>query len=158
MNIPQGKPIIKNVSTLKLNYESMLNDLIIKKFNGYVCLTLNDKLGYEDGFIVFQNGIILGAYYNLLDKNKEFYSENAIRFFVKGLKSNFGALDVYTLTKEQTELLLTFNEKIRNKPINSIKYLNEFTPNNSNEELFVEEKEENKYDLFKKIGLGNIKI
>lgn len=157
MNIPQGKSIIKNTSTLKLNYESMLNDLILKKFNGYVCLTVKDKLGFEDGFLVFQEGNIKGGFYKLLDKNKDYYSENAIKFFMSSIK-NPGAIDVYSLTKEQTELLLTFNEKIRNKPINSIKYLKEFSTNNNKEELFVEEKEENKYDLFKKIGLGNIKI
>jgi hypothetical protein len=157
MNIPEGKPIVKNLSTLKLNYESMLNDLFLKKFSGYVCLTINQNKGYEDGFIVFQDGILQGAYYTLLDKNKEYYSEKALAFFMKGIKI-LGNLDIYSLTKEQVELLLTFNEKIRNKPINSIKYLNDFSNNNITEELFVEEKDENKYDLFKKIGLGNIKI
>ena len=30
MNIPEGTPIAKNLSTLKLNSESMLNDLFLK--------------------------------------------------------------------------------------------------------------------------------
>lgn len=157
MNIPEGKAIAKNLTTLKLNSDSMLNDLFLKKFNGYVCLTINEKNGYEDGFIVFQEGSILGSYYMFLDKKKEFYSTNALSLFVNNLKY-LGNIDIYSLTKEQTELLLTFNEKIRTKAINSIKYLKELTTNNYKEELFVEEKEENKYDLFKKIGLRNIKI
>lgn len=157
MNIPEGTPIAKNLSTLKLNSESMLNDLFLKKFSGYVCLTINQNKSYEDGFIVFQDGILKGSYYTFLEKNKDYYGDNALAFFMRGIKV-LGTLDIYSLTKEQVELLLTFNEKIRIKPINSIKYLNDFTNNNITEELVVKEKEENKFDLFKKIGLKNIRI
>lgn len=160
MNIPTGKPIIKNVALKNLNYSSMLSDLMAKKFNGYVCLSVKDKFGYEDSFLVLEEGIVKGAYHTFLDMQKDSFGDNAIKLFMSTILSKIGTLDVYSLTKEQAELILTFNEKIKNNPIKDIKYLNQFANSKYKNEIINinETQEETKYDLFKKIGLGNISI
>ncbi|PIU22642.1 MAG: hypothetical protein COT14_00055 [Candidatus Diapherotrites archaeon CG08_land_8_20_14_0_20_30_16] len=160
MNIPTGKPIIKNVALKNLNCQNMISDLSAKKFNGYICITIKDKFGYEDSFLVFQDGIIKGAYHTFLDKNKENFGDNAMKLFMSTLVVQFGTLDVYALTKEQTELILTFNEKIKTTPIKEYKYLSQFVTPKYREEIIgtTEGENESKYDLFKKIGLGNINI
>lgn len=160
MNIPSGKPIAKGIALKNLNYNNMLLDLMQKKFNGYVCLTVKDKFGYEDSFVIFKEGVILGAYHNFFDVNKESFGEMAIKLFMSCFTAKFGTLEVYALTKEQCELILTFNEKIKNQPIKDIKYLNQFV-NPKYRENIVEtpiKKEDSKYDLFKKIGLGNLSV
>ena len=161
MNIPTGKPLIKQVSLKKLNYLNMLSDLLTKKFNGYICLTIKDKFGYEDTFIVLEDGIIQGAYHKFLDFNKETFGDNAIKLFMSSFSAKFGTLDVYTLTKEQSELILTFNEKIKNVPIKDIKILNQYCDSKYREEIINitnQGNDDTKYDLFKRIGLGNIDI
>ena len=161
MNIPTGKPLIKQISLKKLNYNNMLFDLFSKKFNGYICLTIKDKYGYEDSFIVMEDGLIQGAYHKFLNQNKETFGDKAIKLFVNSLNSNLGSLDVYSLTKEQTELILTFNEKIKHNPIKDIKTLNQYNDPKYKDEIienYEKNTNDNKYDLFKKIGLGNIQI
>jgi hypothetical protein len=161
MNIPTGKPIIKGLALKNLNYQNMIQDLITKRFNGYICLTAKDQFGYEDTFIVFEDGIISGAYHNFLDKVKENFGDIAIKLFMSAFTAKFGTLDVYALTKEQVELILTFNEKIKNMPVKDIKYLNQFVNSKYREEIIgsnASNVEETKYDLFKKIGLGNISV
>jgi len=161
MNIPTGKPIIKGLALKNLNYQSMIQDLITKKFNGYICLTAKDNFGYEDTFIVFQEGVVSGAFHSFLDKAKENFGDNAIKLFMSCFTLKLGTLDVYALTKEQTELILTFNEKIKNMPIKDIKYLNQFVNSKYRDEIIGNSNinvEETKYDLFKRIGLGNINV
>ncbi len=160
MNITQGVPVSKNLNLKKVNYEVMFTDLFNKKFYGYICLTTFDNLGYDDDIIILQNGFIVGAYHQSLNQKKEFFGDNAIPLFFNNLTNEYGCLDIFSLTKEQTELILTFNEKMKNKPIKDIKYLNQFMNNKYKEQIFNNKpiKEESKYDLFKKIGLGNIKI
>ena len=161
MNIPTGKPVIKLLTLKNLNHNNMLLDLIKKKFNGYVCITVKDKYGYEDSFIVFEDGFIKGAYHRFLDKSKDSFGDNALKLFMSSFSSKLGTIDVYSLTKEQAELILTFNEKIKNKPTNDIKFLNQFNNFKYKEEILgnsSENKKETKYDLFKRIGLGNVNI
>lgn len=162
MNIPSGKQIVKNLSLKKLDYASMLADLIQKKFNGYICLTVNDKYGFEDSLFVFEDGIIKGSHQNFLNYEKEVFGDEAIYFFINNLKLEFGNIDVFSLTKEQTELILTFNEKMKTSPIADTKSLNKFA-SSSYKENFMSKvmkhgSEDTKYDLFKQIGLGNLNI
>jgi len=160
MNIPTGKPVIKGMALKSLNYQNMIQDLITKRFNGYVCLTVQDKFGYEDSFIVFEDGIISGAFHSFLDKSKEDFGDIAIKLFMSCFASGIGTLDVFALTKEQAELILTFNEKIKTNPIKEVKYLNQFVNSKYRESFFDSNNnvETNKYDLFKSIGLGNINV
>jgi len=160
MNIPTGKQVIKGVPLKNLKYENMLLDLCSKNFNGYICLTAKDNAGYEDSFIVFEDGKIMGAYHNFLDKKKDSFGEDALKRFMSSFDSSFGVIDVYALTKEQAELILTFNEKLRISPTKDIKYLNQLKNPKYREEVFGDKNtnEITKYDLFKRIGLGNISI
>lgn len=161
MNIPTGKPLVKQVSLKKLNYNNMLSDLFVKKFNGYICLTIKDKYGFEDSFIVLEDGIVQGAYHKFLNYGKENFGDNALKLFMSSFNSSLGTLDVYSLTKEQAELILTFNEKIKNTPIKDIKTLNQYNNPKYKSDIIGtldQNTSDNKYDLFKQIGLGNIQI
>ncbi len=162
MNIPSGKQIVKNVALKKLDYANMLSDLIQKRFNGYLCLTINDKYNFEDSLLVFEDGAIKGAYSKFLNYEKEAFGDSAISIFLNNLKLEIGNIDVFSLTKEQTELILTFNEKMKTTPINDTKSLNKFV-NSSYKENFMSKfmkqgSEDTKYSLFKQIGLGNLNI
>ncbi len=162
MNIPSGKQIVKNLTLKKLDYANMLSDLIQKKFNGYICLTVNDKYGFEDCIFVFEDGIIKGSYVKFLNYEKEAFGDSAVSIFLNNLKLELGNIDVFSLTKEQTELILTFNEKVKTTLIPDTKSLNKFVSSSYKEnfmsKVMKQSSGDTKYDLFKQIGLGNLNI
>lgn len=162
MNIPQGKPILKNTALKGINYQNMLTDLINKKFNGYICITIKDIFGIEDSVIILEDGIIKGAYHNFIDKSKDIFGDDALKIFMSNITANIGTIEIYSLSKEQTELVLTFNDKLKTYPIKDMKILNQYSNLKVKYNLNLEENKESnvetKYDLFKKIGLGNINI
>jgi hypothetical protein len=162
MNIPSGKQIISKLETKDLNSKNMIRDLMNKKFSGYITVTINQQFGFEDGLLIFSNGIIKGAHYVLLKENNEIFGEDAIKLILNALGAKYGTLDVYQLTKEQVELMLTFNEKTKVTDIADISKIEQFFVNDYNTNITAkyssQKQEDSKYDIFKKIGLGNIRI
>lgn len=162
MNIPSGKQLATKLTLKDINAKNMIVDLISKKFNGYVSITITENFGFEDGLLIFSQGNISGAHYVLLHENKEIFGEDALKLFFNALGANFGTLDVYQLTKEQVELMLTFNEKTKINNIFDMKKIDSLFVKNYNADAVAKYstqiQESSKFDLFKKIGLGNIRI
>ena len=160
MNIPSGEEVVKNLEVKGIKTSSMIKDLNNKKFNGYVSITIREKFGFEDGVIIFKDGEISGSYYNFLLKNKELYGKDAFTFVMNAFGAEFGSLDVNKLSKEQVELMLTFNEKskfeLKLKDLQK-KIKTKYDENLVSQEIGIDVKDE-KYELFKKIGLGNLGI
>jgi hypothetical protein len=160
VNIPSGEEVVKNLEVKGIKTSSMIKDLNNKKFNGYVSITIREKFGFEDGVIIFKDGEISGSYYNFLLKNKELYGKDAFTFVMNAFGAEFGSLDVNKLSKEQVELMLTFNEKskfeLKLKDLQK-KIKTKYDENLVSQEIGIDVKDE-KYELFKKIGLGNLGI
>jgi len=161
MNIPSGKQVVSELATSGVDPKKMLGDLMKKNFNGYVSVTCKERFGFEDGFVILENGVIKGSYYKMLKNQKDAFGKDALALLLNAFGSGFGTIDIFMLTKEQVDLMLTFNEKVKFEAsdLSKIKDLfkNKYDPNLLGNYIEVQETT-SKYDLFKKIGLGNIKI
>ena len=159
MNIPVGENVVSGLPVKEIDPKEMLSDLISKSFNGYVAITIFTDKGYEDGIIIFESGSIVGSYYKHLVLEKEFFGMNGLKYVLNMFGAEYGVIDVFKLSKEQVELLLTFNERVKTKSIKNLSDIKDFFVSKYNPNLFEEKTEEvSKYDLFKKIGLGSLKI
>jgi len=158
MNIPSGKQIVSKLNIREIDAKTMLSDLLRKKFNGYICITVNGSAGFEDGILILELGAIKGCHYKLLQNNKNYYAESALKLFLNSYGAEFGTIDVYGLTKEQVDLILTFNEKVKIKDITDINSIADLFVSHYNSDLTLNKdvkKSVSKYDLLKSIGLGN---
>ena len=160
MNIPVGSLVVGKLSSKSIDAKKMLQDLINKSFNGYISITTLEENGFEDGMIVFEDGIIKGASHNFLFKNKSKFGQDALSFILNIFASNYGTIDIFKLTKEQVELILTFNEQIKTQTIKNLSNINNLFKTKYDSSLLgiKQNDEKSKYDLFKQIGLGNVKI
>jgi len=162
VNIPSGKQIVTKLTIKDINAKSMLKDLLAKKFNGYITITINEKFGFEDGIIIVSQGFIKGAHYLLLKENKDIFGEDAFRLSLNAFAAKNGTVDVYQITREQVDLMLTFNEKTKIPEIADITKIDSLFPKSYNPEFvarFSDQKQESsKFELLKRIGLGNIRI
>lgn len=159
MNIPAGTKIAYNMKTNELNAQKMIGDLQKKQFSGYITITVKEKFGFEDGIIVIKKGLISGSYYNIISVNHDIYSKDALSLIGNAFGSSSGAVDIYQLSNEQVDLMLTFNEKIRIDNSDGFYQLiaqkYDFT---KVQKYLKNDKESSKYDLLKKIGLEGLKV
>jgi hypothetical protein len=133
MNIAVGTPIEcgKILGTF-VPIEYILR-LMKEKFNGYVCLTIAGKTGFEEGVLLFHNGVIRSSDYEYYKYNKKHVAEEGLVRTLNAFLAEKGILDCFSLTPYQIQLILTLNEECNlRKPVdgkeNPLTFPTHFSP------------------------------
>ncbi len=160
MNIPVGERVAENIDIKKVDVRKVISDLQSKNFSGYIAVTTKMNYGFEDSTLFFKQGSVMGCSHAFLAFDKIIYGEEGIRLFFNSFASQFGCFDVFRLTNEQMELIITFNDKILIKSANMQKifdnYIKEYKESLVEKYIDKSELSKDKYALLKEIGLGNI--
>ncbi len=162
MNIPIGKIEAQHVSFSESAPYEKISQLMKSRFNGYVVATAEGVSGLEEGLLMINNAVIIGAVFDGLRVNKQLYGVSALRLVLNLLKANQGVFDVNRLSKQQIDLIMAFNEKIKLLKIVDNATLSKLQPKAYNpavvsKELMVEEgSSKSKNNLLNKFGLGSI--
>jgi hypothetical protein len=167
MNLPVNNPILKDLFLDQISSDKLFFDLNQRKFNGYVYLTIKGEFGFEESFIIFEKGNIVGNIYVLEGYDIELFGSEAFNLCINAFGAENGVLNIYDLKEDQIKLVLIFNDKIKNikqivsKNKNSKK--NYFLKNikynpNAIQELLTEKININKSqkDLFSERGLDQL--
>jgi len=162
MNIPTGERVAENISVAKVDVRKVISDLESKKFSGYISVTNNNGFGFEDGVLLLKQGNVIGSVHAFLSFDKSIYGDESAALFFNSFASKFGCFDVFKLTSEQMELIITFNDKILFKSQNNQKLFDNYVKEykTSLVERYIDKSSggKDKYGLLKEIGLGNIGI
>ncbi len=162
MNLPISKPVVENVFMDIIEPDKLLLDLNSKLFTGFMYLVTHTKKSFEENFILFLKGNVVGSIYISNNYNLEIYGEKAFELSINSLGYKDGLLNIYELSIEQLKLVLIFNEKIKyeknitNKNISKLKFkynenlLDEFIKDKIPEEI------EAKYELFDKFNINDL--
>jgi len=160
MNIPTGERVAETISVAKVDVRKVISDLQVKKFNGYVSVTAKMNYGFEDSALFFKQGSTIGSVHSFLSFEKAVYGDDAVSLFFNTFGAKFGCFDVFKLTSEQMELIMTFNDKILFRSTNPLKILDNYIKEykDSLVEKYIDKSDigKDKYSLLKEIGLGNI--
>ncbi len=158
MNLPAGKPVKTAIDVATVDFVALLNELIGKSFNGYLCITIQGAGGIEDGELVFENGKIVISSYEYLKHGKTLLGEAAFVRAINASAAQHGVIDIYQLTLEQVELVLAFNENAifvpNEKDLKNLKITTFSTF--FEEQVKTEEKTVTRSDLMKKYRLEDL--
>jgi len=162
MNIPIGKVEEQQVPFSESEPFAKIAKLMASGFNGYMVATAEGCSGMEEGLLMISDAAIIGTVFDGLRVNKQLYGVSALRLVLNLLKAGRGVFDLNRLSKQQIDLIMAFNEKIKlTKPVGS-ETLSKLEPKAYDagivsKELVVEETtKESKGKLLKKFGLGSI--
>ena len=92
-----------------------------------------------------------------------FYLKDALELFFNSASAEFGIVELYELSREQMELMQTFNETVFFNEVYDVKdalkyYGKEYKDSLIERYIGRKEIDKNKYALLKQIGLGNIGV
>lgn len=162
MNIPIGNVEEEHLSFSESNPLNKINHLMQSGFDGYVVATIEGISGLEEGLLLLKGKEIVGAVFDALRINKQLYGVPALRLSLNLLKARKGVFDVNRLSRQQIDLIIAFNEKIRlAKPI-TMPMLPKLLPSKYKPDIVSKELavdlgvSETKYKLLKRLGLGSI--
>ena len=99
MLFPKGQPVYENLNTSFAQLDAMLSELQSTQFTGYVHLTAWEY----DGILVIDTGEIVNAVETI--KNQQRHGPDAAEGIAVKAKEKDGALNVYRLSAELTQLL-----------------------------------------------------
>jgi len=162
MNIPVGKIEEQHVKFSEKEPFSRVRALLQSGFDGYLVATVEGVSGLEEGLVLLRGNEIVGSVFDALRINKQFYGASALRLVFNLLKSKRGIFDINALSRQQIDLIIAFNEKIRlPKPVGqgmlSKLEPTAYSPDFVSTELAVDlDASDSRYNLLKKLGLGSI--
>lgn len=113
MNLPVTNPIVRNVPLNKIDSYKLFLDLAEKKFEGYCYLSVLGKYGFEESILLISNGQIIGTIFLISGYDVELYGKEATLYSINSYGASNGILNIFSLTPDQTKLILLFNEKIK---------------------------------------------
>jgi hypothetical protein len=162
MNIPIGKVEAEHIPFSESEPFAKVGQLMKSNFNGYLVATAEGFSGLEEGLLMISDASIIGAVFDGLRVNKQLYGVSALRLVLNMLKAEQGVFDVNKLSKQQIDLIMAFNEKIKLLKAVDADTLQKLQPKAYDtaivsKELMVEEGlPESKSKLLKRFGLGSI--
>ena len=143
-----------------VEFVALLNELMGKSFNGYLCITVKGGGGIEDGVLVFDNGKIVASTYEYLKHGKTLMGEPAFVRIVNAGAAHHGIVDIFQLANEQVEMVLAFNENAifvpNEKDLKNLK-VSEFSNFFEEQATKGEEKAASKSELMKKYRLEDLR-
>lgn len=102
----RGKPLYKGLSTKYVVIDKLIEDLVNKKFTGYMEISFKNG---AYGEILFLNGNSISSNYYA---EKVFKGEEAKRILFDSVKTNEGEIGIYELREDQVEILQTLMEGV----------------------------------------------
>lgn len=111
MNLPGGKPLKTGLDVASTDFLKLLDELKLKKFSGYLCLTVKVE-GMEEGVLLFDAGKIVGSSYEYLRHGVKLSGEKAFVRVLNATAAKHGVMDLFMLNAEQVHLALAFNEDV----------------------------------------------
>ena len=162
MNLPSGKTVERNLEVAKTDFAKKIAELMENEFNGYLVVTVEGYSGIEEGVLFIKKGGIVGASFEYPKFEVAVFGDAAAKQFFNALGSQHGVGDVCELSKQQLELIITFNEKtalvkeITQRDLKKLvqkEYTAEFAKKTLGKAL---ERQESKYNIFKKVGLPEL--
>ncbi len=160
MNLPAGSVVKTDVDVASVDFLGLLKELKSKVFNGYLCIAVKGKTGFEEGVVVFDNGKVEAVAYDYLAFNKSVVGSKALARVVNASSAKQGVIDLFQLTNEQVQLIIAFNEQAIVVPNeDELKRLKTEVFSNSFEEEITGGKEaETEKDLLKKYKVSGVKV
>ncbi len=152
MNLPVGKTIERDLKLSKVDKKKILTDLFDGLFTGYIVLTVEGKTGIEEGLLLFEKGELKGSIFEEISKENELMGDIALIKSMNAFAAKEGIIDVNSLTKQQVELIIAFQENILITKTTKAEELIKLIPK-TYDSIKKENKKETKIDIFKKIGL-----
>ena len=162
MNIPIGEVEAQHIPFSESEPFSKIAELMKSGFNGYIVATAEGVSGLEEGLLMIRDAAIIGAVFDALRVNKQFHGVSALRLVLNLLKAKKGVYDLNKLSKQQIDLIMAFNEKIKLLKIVDAAILSKLQPKAYNAEIVSKElvieagPAESKSNILKKFGLGSI--
>ena len=162
MNIPVGRVEEKHLRFSDTDPFDKLKQLMESEFDGYLVATVEGISGMEEGLLMLRKKLIVGAVFDALRLNKQLYGVEALRLTFNLLKAKKGIFDVNKLSKQQIDLIMAFNEKMRLAKEVDKSMLSKLKPSSYRESLVSKElavdfnAPDTKHNLLKKLGLGSI--
>ena len=163
MNLPVGEAKETGVQLSQEGLSHTALSLSREGFTGYLVITIEGVKGVEEGVLFFKGFEIIGSIYELSRFNKTVYGDEAFNLFLNGAAAKHGVMEVYSLTGQQLDLVLAFNNKILLGAPQGIRILHShkvkaFKPELSEKYLQgLIQKKHSKLDVLKRFGLGRLK-
>lgn len=104
--LPDGKVLKKEIDLTQASLASLLNELKVKKFSGYVSVTIRGGKGLEDGFVVFDSGKAMGAVYDYGREGKRVKGKPAFERVVNAAAAQAAFSDAIELKPEEVQSFL----------------------------------------------------
>lgn len=162
MNIPVGTVEERQLLFSEAEPFAKIKGLLQSEFDGYVVATVEGASGLEEGLLLLKGRVVVGAVFDSVRLGKQLYGALGLRLVLNLLKSSNGVFDVNRLSKQQVDLIIAFNEKIRlSKPLDS-GMLSKLEPSAYRQDLVSTElsvdldASDSKHNLLKKFGIGSV--
>ena len=111
-SLPKGKITEKNAELLTIDFIKFLKENQKRAFTGYIALCIQGANGIEEGTILFDEGKIVGCFYEYYSFDKSFQGNEAFQRILNASAAKQGVFDVISLKPEQVRLVLAVNEGI----------------------------------------------
>ena len=163
MNLPVGNVIKEGVNLKDVKFKNIISTLIKESFTGYIILTVEGYSGIEEGMLLFRKGNMIGSIFDYSKFEVTVYGDSASEHVFNASQAGFGLFDICALSIQQVDLVTAFNEKVKLDTHITTKNLNKFISSKYDEKYAKKvlakalTKEETKYDVFKKLGLTDIR-
>jgi hypothetical protein len=162
LNFPVGTPREKNIRLDQKELATKLAGFSAESFTGCIALSAKAPFGIEDGILFFKEGLAAAASFEYSNYDIIVGGDKAMECFFNASAAKLGVFDIFELSKQQVDLIITLSAKIalsrqiRGKdlqPLLKEKYLLETAQSALGSAV---QKEESKVQLLKKFGLGEI--
>lgn len=154
MDLPAGTKLEEGLETSAINFQEKLVDLMSRDFNGYIIITIEVSDNINEAILLMKKGILIGAYYEY-NKEKNEFGEKALPLALNAGLAPYGIIDINSLSGQQLDLIIAFQEKIVLETEVRQKDLTKLMPKQYTPVLTsVQKTEKSKDELFKKLGLS----
>ena len=110
MNLPSGNLLLSLDVLDTTSFNALIDDLVKKKFFGYVIVTINGVDGLEEGSIVFENGNTVAASYEFIKYVKKISGDSSLELLFNSVAAQHGVIEVYELKRDQVQIILALND------------------------------------------------
>lgn len=165
MNLPVGGIVKQGISSKDIRFIDIYRELKKGMLTGYIVLTLDGYDGFEESVLMFRKGEVVGCVYEYLKWGVVLNGEKALPYFMNSVNANFAVYDIYSLTLQQIDLVLAFNEKFKlskdviNREERKFERRVAFSDDYAKKIIFSLKKEQpNKFDIIKKLDLDSMHL
>lgn len=162
MNIPVGKLVEKRVSFEETMPAEKVPGLMDKGFSGYIAATVEGGSGLEEALLLFREGEAVGACFEAITAGERFFGIAGLRLCLNLLAAGKGVFDVNSLTRQQVDLIIAFNDKVALKKPLERKTFSKLLPASYSPEIVsrvlkgVSGEKDAREKALKRFGLGSI--